>query len=168
MGAEDIPMKRKKGSRPRTERRRLARKAKQQAPNAGKDQNLVHVVGNYDPSIPPALHDDCPYCRALAAVGAKLDANGNVELSPQEQDEYECHLARFLEEEGLPEGAVVLSPDQLEYEFIAAATELAGQGLHDDVDRMSDAELDALTMRVFRTMRERTLAEASTAAADRN
>lgn len=161
-------MKRNKGSRPRTERRRLARKAKKRARKTGQPRNVAHHVGSYDPEIPPYLHDDCPYCRALAAVGAKLDADGRVELSPEEQEEYQRHVARFLEEDGLPEGAVVLSPDQLQYEFLAAANELAGQGAFEGVEGMSDAELDALTMRVFQTMGRRSLDAQGRATPGRN
>lgn len=161
-------MKRNKGSRPRTERRRKARVAQKRARKRGQSESLVHLIGSYDPSVAPQLHDDCPYCRAFDAIGVSPDENGEIELTPEQQAEYEQHVARFLREDGLPDGAVLFGPEQLQYEFIEAAAELAATGAFEGVESMSEAELDRLTMRVFQRMRERSLAPPSALPAARN
>jgi hypothetical protein len=161
-------MKRNKGSRPRTQQRRKARKAQKRARKRGQTGSRVHVIGSYDPNVAPQLHDDCPYCRAFDAIGVSPDPHGEIELTPEQQKEYERHVARFLEEDGLPDGAAILSPEQFQYEFLEAAAELAMTGAFEGVDGTSEAELDRLTARVFQRMRERSLARPPVLAGARN
>lgn len=106
-----------KRNKPRSNRRRNAARKRQTKRAASRSAGRTAFVGSVFGTVPGVadgeLHDDCPICRAMAAVGATPDSTGAVEMSDAQFEAYQKEVRRIIDEEGMPEEAVIFDPGGL-------------------------------------------------------
>jgi hypothetical protein len=136
----------KKHSGERGSRRRKKRKGPRKTPQQAKsrpEERVVLTTIATAPSYQDYDHD-CPWCRAQRELGLR---DGDS-LTTTQYAAYQARVDEIIRDEGMPEGAVHRTGEQLRRRYQWISTRLQAEGRETDPERVPDHEFPAFYERV--------------------